>query len=135
VILPPVRLNHQLDDRASFDASFGHGLSSFNLAEFFAAHEDLEDAWRLLPREHPSRKHLQGLVQLAVAFHHESGGNLVGARSVLERAIENLRGAETSFPDLDFDQLRISLTDWQKYLASAAGRPNPPQIVTRHPHP
>jgi predicted metal-dependent hydrolase len=118
---------------------FQRGLDLFNRAHFFEAHEVLEDVWRALPRGRPScryfRLHLQGMVQLAVAFHHESTGNRVGARSVLERAIRNLNGANISFPQLDLDQLNSELADWQQHFAGAVPRPAPPQIVTRKPAP
>ena len=61
------------------------GLDLFNRAHFYDAHEVLEDVWRPSPRGRPLRRHLQGLVQLAVALHHESRGNVIGARSVLDR--------------------------------------------------
>jgi hypothetical protein len=53
---------------------------------------------------------------LAVAFHHVSTGNRVGACSVLNRAMRNLNGADLSFPDLDLDRLRSDLTSWREYL-------------------
>jgi predicted metal-dependent hydrolase len=113
------------------------GVELFNRAHFFDAHEALEDVWRALdrdgPHDRPLRRHVQGLVQLAVAFHHESKGNYVGARSVLERAVRNLEGADGSFPDLDLDQLRAELADWSKHLSGAALRPMNPQIVKRTP--
>jgi len=56
------------------------------------------------------------MVQLAVAFHHHSKGNFVGARSVLERGMQNLDGAERSFPSLDLDQLRAELDIWRRCL-------------------
>ena len=108
---------------------------AFNAAHFFDAHEILEDLWRAQLRASPTKKHLQGLVQLAVAFHHESRGNLRGARSVLGRALRNLTGAETSFPAIDLDHLRADIADWQKHLAGAAPRPAPPQIGPRKPAP
>jgi len=110
------------------NTEINRGVDLFNRAHFFDAHEVLEDVWRSIPRDgpraHPSRRHLrshlrlhvQGLVQLAVAFHHESKGNLVGARSVLERAMRNLNGADTSFPNLDLDRLRAELAPWRRYL-------------------
>jgi predicted metal-dependent hydrolase len=98
------------------DQDFNRGIDLFNRAHFFDAHEVLEDVWRSLPRDRPTRRHLQGMVQLAVAFHHESTGNHVGARSVLERAMCNLNGADRSFPDLDLDRLRIELELWRRYL-------------------
>jgi predicted metal-dependent hydrolase len=117
------------------DGDFERGLDLFNCAHFFDAHEVLEDVWRALPRDRPSRRrlrlHLQGLIQLAVAFHHESTGNHVGARSVLERALRNLKGADSSFPNLDCERLLAELADWQEHFAGAAARPKPPQIVMR----
>lgn len=110
---------------------FALGLDLFNRGHFFEAHEALEDIWRAVARDLPSRRlrlHLQGLIQLAVAFHHHSTGNLVGARSVLARALRNLRGAERSFPDLDFERLRAELADWERYLAGEGSRPRAPQL-------
>ena len=96
------------------------GVSLFNRAHFFDAHEVLEDVWNSVPRDHPSgrhlRQHVQGMVQLAVAFHHQSKGNYVGARSVLERALRNLNGADGSFPGLDLARLRAELEIWRRYL-------------------
>jgi predicted metal-dependent hydrolase len=103
------------------------GIDLFNRAHFFDAHEELEDVWRSLPRDCPSRRHIQGVVQLAVAFHHESTGNRTGARSVLERAVRNLGGADVSFPELDLVRLRVELAHWQLYLdesENASGEPD-----------
>ena len=100
---------------------FRRGLDLFNRAHFFDAHEVLEDVWRALPRDRPLRRHLQGMVQLAVAFHHASTGNHVGARSVLARAMRNLNGAESSFPELDLDRLRSELALWRQYLDDSEG--------------
>ena len=111
--------------------SFALGLDLFNRGHFFEAHEALEDIWRALGRDLPSRRlrlHLQGLIQLAVAFHHHSTGNLVGARSVLARALRNLRGAERSFPDLDFERLRGEMVDWERHLAGVGSRPRAPHL-------
>ena len=106
-------------------ADFHRGVDLFNRAHFFDAHEALEDVWRALhrdgSRDRPSRRHVQGMVQLAVAFHHESAGNHVGARSVLERAMRNLNGADGSFPHLDLDRLRAELVLWRKYLDDSEG--------------
>ena len=92
------------------------GLDLFNRGHFFEAHEVLEDLWRALARDHPTRRHHQGMVQLAVAFHHQSTGNHIGARSVLERALRNLNGGDSSFPELDLDRLRAELEPWRRYL-------------------
>jgi predicted metal-dependent hydrolase len=102
------------------NGDLNRGLDLFNRGHFFDAHEALEDVWRSLPRHAPSyrrlRLHVQGMVQLAVAFHHQSKGNHLGAHSVLTRALRNLDGADTSFPDLDFERLHADLALWQQFL-------------------
>jgi len=111
---------------SAMGADFNHGIALFNHAHFYDAHEVLEDAWRSIPRDEPLRRHLrlhiQGMVQLAVAFHHQSTGNHVGAHSVLERALRNLHGAENSFPDLDLERLRTDLAPWRRYSMIAGWR-------------
>jgi predicted metal-dependent hydrolase len=105
------------------------GLDLFNNGHFFDAHEVLEGVWRSIPRDQPGdgpslqqlRRQVQGMVQLAVAFHHVSTGNRVGARSVLERAVQNLDGADSSFPELDLGQMRAELAPWREYLDDSEG--------------
>jgi hypothetical protein len=80
------------------------GVRLFNSGEFFLAHEAWEDWWRATT--HPEKQACQGIVQIAVAMHHVSTGNLVGAKSVMERALHNLEGAPDDFGGLDMVQLR-----------------------------
>src|SRR5215470_985127 len=108
-----------------------HALRLFNNGKFFEAHEALEDLWRERPASDPARKHLQGLVQLAVALHHESRGHLRGARSVLDRGLRNLARAEASFSNLDLDRLRHDMAEWQEYFAERRTRPGTPRIYRR----
>jgi predicted metal-dependent hydrolase len=110
------------------------GIELFNSCQFFDAHEALEDVWRSLAESESKsidrlgdseqnrflRLHLQALIQIAVAFHHQSTGNTVGASSVLERALRNLRGAEHSFPHLDIGRLRAESGLWHQYLKARA---------------
>jgi uncharacterized protein len=124
---------------------FQHALALFNSARFFEAHEALEDAWRAASRHSPMRRHLQGLVQLAVAFHHQSTGNYVGARSVMKRGVRNLEGAEASFPEMELASLRASVENWGRYMEQVGSkhegrgarasisenRPELPQITLR----
>ena len=108
-------------------------LALFNGGHFFEAHEALEDLWRALPPSHPAKKPTQGLVQIAVAMHHESRGNFQGATSVFDRALRNLSGAERSLPEIDLDQLRRELALWRSYLADGKQRPALPRITLRKP--
>jgi predicted metal-dependent hydrolase len=102
------------------------GISLFNKAEFFDAHEALEDIWRAAPPE--NKKFLQGLVQIAVAFHHHSTGNLIGMRSVLERAIRNLAEPSGSFGQIQLAPLLESLDQWRECIDNSSSPPPLPRI-------
>jgi predicted metal-dependent hydrolase len=102
------------------------GINLFNNAEFFDAHEALEDIWRAAPPE--NKKFLQGLVQVAVAFHHLSTGNRVGMRSVLERAIRNLAEPPGNFGQIELAALLQSLVQWREALDNNLSLPALPRI-------
>jgi uncharacterized protein len=101
---------------------FAEGIKLFNHAEFFEAHEVLEDVWREAPAA--EKRFLQGLIQAAVAFHHHSSGNVIGARSLLSRAHRNLSGFQGQFWGIHLEPLLESLARWQAALED--GRPVPP---------
>lgn len=102
------------------------GIDLFNNADFFDAHEALEDVWRAAPAE--NKKFLQGLIQVAVAFHHYSTGNRVGMRSVLERAIRNLAEPAGSFGQIQLTPLLQSLGQWREALDKDSPPPALPRI-------
>jgi threonine dehydratase len=103
---------------------FTRGIALFNEGHFFEAHEALEDVWRAAPPD--EKKFLQGLVQLAVAFHHHSTGNHVGMRSVMARGIRNIREGNR-LPSIDLDSLLASLNRWQEAL-DKGGMPDLPRM-------
>jgi uncharacterized protein len=64
------------------------GLEQIRQGEFFDAHESLEDAWRAAD---PAEKDFfQGLVHIAVAWHHAGRGNRPGCERQLEKARRRL---------------------------------------------
>jgi predicted metal-dependent hydrolase len=103
-----------------------HGITLFNTGKFFDAHEVLEDVWRAAPPD--NKKFCQGLVQVAVAFHHYSTGNRVGMRSVLERAIRNLAEPAGAFQKFDLAPLLQSLDHWRKAIDDDSTVPALPHI-------
>jgi hypothetical protein len=105
------------------------GINLFNNAEFFDAHEALEDVWCAAPPE--NKKFLQGLIQVAVAFHHYSTGNRVGMRSVLERAIRNLAEPSGNFGKIQLITLLQSLGQWRDALDNSSPPPSLPLIQER----
>src|SRR5947209_20294512 len=82
---------------------FAEGIKLFNSAEFFEAHEVLEDVWRAAPAA--EKRFLQGLIQVAVALHHHSKGNRTGARSLLAREQHNHSDYRSWYVELDRKQL------------------------------
>jgi predicted metal-dependent hydrolase len=105
------------------------GIRLFNAADFFEAHEVLEDVWRAAPE--PERKFLQGLIQVAVALHHHSRGNRVGCRSLLERARRNLSIYPEAHGGLDLADLLHSLDLWRAALDQGHAVPPLPQLRSR----
>jgi predicted metal-dependent hydrolase len=103
-------------------ARFREGIKLFNSAQFFEAHEVLEDVWRAAPST--EKRFLQGLIQVAVALHHHSKENRIGAWSLLARARRNLSGYPDEFGGINLKPLMESLAGWQEALED--GQPVPP---------
>jgi uncharacterized protein len=78
--------------------------------EFFAAHEELEDAWRAA--EPAERDFLQGLVHVAVAWYQAGRGNRIGCERQLEKAQRRLSPYAPEHRGVDvsalLDQLRTA---------------------------
>jgi predicted metal-dependent hydrolase len=119
--------SHLWQNASVLPHDLNYGLDLFNHAEFFEAHEALEDVWRAAPM--PEKKFLQGLIQVAVALHHHGKGNLVGARSLLKRASRNLSLYPENFGGINLDSLLNSISDWQHALDEGRPVPPPPKIV------
>lgn len=68
--------------------SLDEGLELIRRAEYFAAHEVLEDVWREADPE--ERDFFQGLVHVAVAWYQAGRGNQVGCERQLEKAARRL---------------------------------------------
>jgi uncharacterized protein len=105
---------------------YRRGIALFNTQYFFDAHEVWEDVWR--EASGSEKKFLQGLIQVAVAFHHHSTGNLAGACSLLERARKNLAHYPAHFGGIGLTALLASMAQWKEVLASGGDIPAFPTI-------
>ena len=72
-----------------FDSVFQSACELFNHQQFFECHEVLEELWGPLPPG-PEKTFLQGLIQIAVGFHHLQRLNYVGAKNKLQSGLEKL---------------------------------------------
>ncbi|MDP9490644.1 MAG: DUF309 domain-containing protein [Actinomycetota bacterium] len=70
------------------DAWLRDGLERIRRGEYFEAHESLEDAWRAA--EPAEKDFFQGLVHVAVAWHHAGRGNRPGCERQLAKAARRL---------------------------------------------
>jgi hypothetical protein len=86
----------------------------------------LEDVWR--ESASAEKKFFQGLVQVAVAFHHHSTGNFVGFKSVLKRAMGNLEKCPDGFHEVDIEQLLEALAAWRDAMDRQGPTPDMPRM-------
>jgi hypothetical protein len=70
------------------ERQFADGVDLIRSGEFFAAHEDLELAWRSAARD--ERDFFQGLVHVAVAWYQARRGNRRGCERQLDKAARRL---------------------------------------------
>jgi len=110
------------------EEKFLKGLEQFNQGHFFEAHETWEEIW--LPTAEPERTFLQGIIQVAAAFHHYSRGNHAGARSLLEAGAKKLGQFPETYRGIRLDELRAAVRLWIAELAAGTdpGRAKLPRI-------
>lgn len=97
---------------------FRRGIALFNARKFFAAHEVWEELW--LPAPEPEKTFLQGLIQLAAAFHHHSRGNQRGTQSLLAAGLAKLERFADDYRGLELARLRVGAKQWVE--ACSAGK-------------
>ncbi len=77
------------------------GLELIRTEAYFEAHEELEDEWREAPK--PERDFLQGMVHVAVAWHHARRENKPGCERQLEKAERRLAPYRPQHRGVDVD--------------------------------
>lgn len=79
--------------------SLREGIDLFNTAQFWSAHEAWERDW--LTAAGDEKIFLQGLIQLAAAFHHVQRGTLSGAGRLIDAAVAKLASVPPGFAGVD----------------------------------
>jgi len=110
---------------------FKKGLEAFNSDHFYDAHEHWEEVWLETP--HPDKVFLQGLIQVAAAFHHYSRANVKGTRNLLRAGLLKLDLFPEVHGGLAVEPLRSAVRAWLAALDSGEVRKSgkPPRIA-RH---
>src|ERR1700761_3206549 len=75
--------------------ALAEGLRLYDAGEFFAAHEAWESVW--LEAQEPDKTFLQGLIQVAAAFHHLQRNNPLGTGRLLHAALRRLERYPAGF--------------------------------------
>jgi predicted metal-dependent hydrolase len=112
---------------AAAGRAFRRGIEQFNTGRFFDAHETWEEVWLRSPE--PEKTFLQGIIQVAAAFHHHSRGNLRGARSLLKAGLGRLAGFPGVYRGIALGALRATVQAWANALEE--GRSSPERPIPR----
>jgi hypothetical protein len=106
-------------------AAVRRAAALWNEGLFFEVHEVLEAVWKTAAGD--LRQALQGLIQVAVAFHHLAHGNLRGARSLLVEGRARLAAVPADVVAADTAALRAATEVAEAALRAgrAAGAPPP----------
>ncbi len=113
-----------MDDLAK-ELRFQEGIGQFNRGQFFEAHETWEEIW--LAAQEPERTFLQGMIQVAAAFHHYFRGNRAGAKSLLEAGLKKLGSFQPVHRGIQLDLLCASAGEWIRDLSEGRS----PQFAQR----
>ncbi len=91
---------------------FQKGVALFNARKFFDAHEVWEELWLVEPE--PEKTFLQGLIQLAAAYHHHGRGNQRGTQSLLAAGLAKLGRFPDDHRGVALAELRAEAKQWAK---------------------
>ncbi len=94
------------------EEKFERGLRHFNAREFFEAHEVWEEIW--LVEDEPEKTFLQGIIQIAAAFHHFRRGNSDGAETLLAAGIVKMMRFPADHRGLAIHDLREEAKFWAR---------------------
>lgn len=95
---------------------FRKGIEQFNARHFFEAHETWEEIWLSSPE--PEKTFLQGIIQVAAAFHHYGRGNTKGTVSLLVAGLRRLDQFPAVHNRLELEALREAARIWTARLAT-----------------
>ena len=101
------------------------GLRRYDAGEFFAAHEAWESVW-LRSRE-PAKTFLQGLIQVAAAFHHLEHHNPLGTALLLQAALRRLERYPAHFGGVS---VTLLCDDIRERLQALEAGQRAPQLVS-----
>jgi predicted metal-dependent hydrolase len=106
--------------------SLERGVELMRAERWFDAHEELEDEWRDAPPA--ERDFLQGLVHVAVAWHHAGRGNRPGCERQLEKAARRLARYAPTHRGVDVATVLEQVADARALVADGSLALPPPRL-------
>ena len=108
------------------DAAFKRGLEEIRAGRYFAAHEELEAAWRAAPVE--ERDFFQGLVHVAVAWYQAGRCRPVATGRQLEKAERRLTPFAPSHRGVDVAHVLAQVRLAHDRVAAGSLDLDPPEV-------
>jgi len=108
------------------DDELERGLDLIRRREYFAAHEELETAWRAAALE--ERDFYQGLVHVAVAWYQAGRANRGGCERQLEKAARRLQSYRPAHRSVDVDSVLEQVESARALVASGSLDLRPPLV-------
>lgn len=106
--------------KPDFPAHFLAGVDHFNAREFWDAHESWETLW--LEAESDIVQFLQGLIQVAAAYHHVQRGTFRGAVRLFDAALKRLSAFPPAFCMVDRSSMEETARRHRAWVASLLER-------------
>jgi predicted metal-dependent hydrolase len=97
--------------------AFASGVELFNARRYWHAHEAWESIWLTAPR--PVAPFLQGLIQLAAAYHHLQRGTVRGGTRLFDAGLRRLASYPAGYLGFDRTAL-VAAADRHRLFAQAA---------------
>lgn len=106
--------------KPDFAPGFLRGVEHFNALEFWDAHESWEELW--LVAESDLVLFLQGLIQVAAAYHHMKRGTFRGGVRLFDAGLEKLSAFPLRFCGIDRQAVERAAREHRLWAADLIAR-------------
>jgi predicted metal-dependent hydrolase len=107
-------------EKPDFRSRFLQGVEHFNSREFWEAHESWEELW--LVAESEAEQFLQGMIQMAAAYHHVQRGTVRGAVRLFDAAMRRLSAFPPGYCGIDRSRVEAQALPHRAWASEAARR-------------
>ena len=106
--------------KPDFAACFLRGVEHFNALEFWEAHESWEELWLVAATD--LEQYLQGLIQLAAAYHHLRRGTFRGGVRLFDAALRRLSAFPHPYCGIDRAEAEATAREHRVWAAEVLAR-------------